>query len=186
MVPRNTSFLILLIIHIWLLTGTFELLPQLQNITAIGGIIQTYPPNTYFGESLLTRYAHATPKGELVCIYIYIISADDMSVANISVCDIFVDDLYVDYLYVDDLSIDDLSVDDICVHNLSVDGLLLPVDDLSVDYLSVDDISVDNISVIRVKCWERLNTTMDTKSFPVRRECFVVSCTGSSLPSIRR
>ena len=38
-------------------------------MTAIDRIVPTYPPNTYFGKSrLLTRYAHATPKGELVHI----------------------------------------------------------------------------------------------------------------------
>ena len=34
--------------HIWLLTGAFELMPQLQHIAAIGGIAQAYPLMTEY------------------------------------------------------------------------------------------------------------------------------------------
>ena len=39
--------------------------------TAIGGIVQINPPNTYFGKNLLTGYVHATPKGK-TCMFMYI------------------------------------------------------------------------------------------------------------------
>ena len=40
--------------------------PIAAHYSTIGGIAQTYPLNTYFGKSLPARYAHSTPKGELV------------------------------------------------------------------------------------------------------------------------